>query len=241
MQEPHRIAERPQLAPLDETLRQRLGGKRGIGRHRARDHLAQRFLCKACRGRIHGREPVRQRGAGLDDGELRMHDLAPEMTLAHFAEHAHAPSDGQCLLLVRVEMEKTQDELCASACGVGAVLEETHELPPRPVLDVRRDDGTFRLLLAAWSKRSERNNARVILVAQRQMQDEIRVARNAQARELVGERRAGLLAWRARFFLASHAGPLAIAPSARARLRFRGGPPWAERPPDRSRAMGKAA
>ena len=85
--------------------------------------------------------------AGLDDGELRMDDLAAEMTLAHFAEHAHAPSDGQRLLLVRIEMEETQDELCATAAASApSSRRHTSWRRGRYWMSVR-DDAAFRLLL----------------------------------------------------------------------------------------------
>ena len=60
------------------------------------------------------------------------------------------------------------------------------------------------LLLAARLECRERNEARVILVAQRQVQDEVRLARDAEPRELVGKRRARRLAWLTRGSLACH-------------------------------------
>ena len=57
-----------------------------------------------------------------------------------------------------------------------------------------RHDGALGLLLDAGGERAERNDARVILVAQRQVQHQILLARDPEPRELVGERRPRLRA-----------------------------------------------
>ena len=120
--------------------------ERGIGRERASDHLAQRLLAESGGGRIDGREPVRQRRARRHDMELRMDDLEAEVTVAHVAEHAHALSRRERLLLVRIEVEEAQHELRARATIGILVFEQAYELASRPVMDVGLDDRAFRLL-----------------------------------------------------------------------------------------------
>ena len=109
-----------------------------------------------------------------------MDDLAPEVAVAHFAEHAHAPARRERLLLVRIEVEEAQHELRPRAAIVAAVFQQADELAPRPVLDVGVDDRAFGLLLDAGLQRRERHDPRVILVAQRQVQHEILVADEAE-------------------------------------------------------------
>ena len=148
MEEGERVAEFPQLTALQQPLRQRLGGQRGVGRQHARDQLAQHLLRESCRRRIHRRQPVGQRGAELDDAELRMDHLATEMPFAHLAEHAHAAAGGERFLLIRIEVEEAQARAARGPpASIGGILQQTHELTTRPVLDVRRDDRSFRLLL----------------------------------------------------------------------------------------------
>ena len=124
---------------------------------------------------------------GADDLELRMDDLEAEVALAHLAEHAHAPARRERLLLARIEVEEAQHELRARAAHGVFVLEQADELTSRPVLDVGVDDGPFGLLLCAGAQLGERHEARVILVAQRQVQDEVLVADEAEPHELIVE------------------------------------------------------
>ena len=50
-----------------------------------------------------------------------MHDLAAEVAVAHFAEHAHALAGRERLLLARIEVEEAQHELRALRRVVGVV------------------------------------------------------------------------------------------------------------------------
>ena len=185
VQEVHRVGEFPQVVPRDELVRERFGGERRIRGERARDHLAQRFLREPGRRRVDGRQPIGQRRARLHDLELRMHDLASEVTLAHLAEHAHPPPGRERLLLVRVEVEEAQHQLSPGPALRFRVFEQADELPPRPVLDVRVDDGALGLLLDTGHQCRQRNDACVIFVAQRQVQHQVLVADEAEPDELV--------------------------------------------------------
>ena len=82
-------------------------------------------------------------------------------------------------------MEEAQHELRPRAAVVAAVFEQTDELAPRPVLDVGGDDRAFGLLLDARLQRRERHDARVVLVAQRQVQHQVLVADEPELDQLI--------------------------------------------------------
>ncbi len=125
--------------------------------------------------------------SGADDLELRMDDLEAEVAIAHLAERAHAPARRERLLLVRIEVEEAEHELRSRAAMGIFVLQQANELTTRPILDVGVDDGSLRLLFCARVQFCERHEARVILVAQRQVQDEVLVADEAEPHELIVE------------------------------------------------------
>ncbi len=92
--------------------------------------------------------------------------------------------------MIRIEVEEAQHELRA------VLRDQRHELAAGTVVHVRVDHLAFRLHGRAGTQRRERHDARVVLVAQRQVQHEILLARDAELRELIGEAAAG-----ARLFL----------------------------------------
>ena len=71
-----------------------------------------------------------------------MDHLQSEMAIAHVAENAHAMTRCQYFLLTGIEREKAQGELCVALRRIG---DQAHELPARPILDVRLDDLAFDL------------------------------------------------------------------------------------------------
>ena len=249
MQELHGVGKLPQAQPRDERAGKQLRGELRIRGERARDQLPQRLLPETRRRRIDGREAIGQRRAGFDHLELRMHDLAAEVAVAHIAEHADTPARRERLLLARIEVEEAQNELRARAAF--AVFEQTHELSPRPVLDLGVDDRALGLLQDAARERGERDDPRVILVAQRQMQHQVLVADEPETRKLLGEPARGgpgggrrLRRGRRRRRYQIGNGALAardVIPRVRERLRLRASRPWAKPPPDRSRAPDTAA
>ena len=244
VQEAQCIAEFPQVPPTDDFLGQRLGGERAD-----RPPARARSPCAASPGpvpRSSGRpgSGSRAAAAGRDDLELRMHDLAPEMPFAHLAEDPHPRSGLQRLLLAGIEVEEAQHELRAASELVGAVLEQAHELPPRPELHVGVAHGALGLRGQPGASGGERHQARVVLVAQRQVQDEVLIARNAELDELIGEAAAGLLrlVCRSRPSFSATVRPTLPCPGrpsvprrGRAPPRPRSARPWAAPRPDRSR------
>jgi hypothetical protein len=184
VQEAHGIVELPQLAALHGFVGQRVGRQRRIACDRSGDELAQRVLRKPGSRRIDRREPVGQRRAFGNCFPLRMHDLKTEVAGAHVAEHAHALAGLQRLLLTGIEREEAQHELRFAIVRVG---NERHELAPRPVLDLGTHDHTLGLHEQPRLHGGQRHEARVVLVAQRKMEDDVGVARDAEACELVGK------------------------------------------------------
>ena len=185
VQETHCVAEAPQVAPTQQHLGQHFGAARGIGRERAIDRLAQHVLRQSCRRRIDGRQPVGQRCVLVDDAKLRMDDLRTEIAVAHIAVDADACALRERFLMARIEREEAQRERCVAALGIA---QQADELPARAVLDVDIGDHTFGLHRHAGAHPGKRNEAGVILVAQRQVQHEVFLAQHADALELVGQR-----------------------------------------------------
>src|SRR5207248_5473779 len=120
------------------------GGRARVDNDRAGDDFAEHVLRKAGCRRVNRRQAIGERRAIRYDLELRMHDLEPVMTFAHFAEHAHAVASRQRLLVTRIEREESQYELRTSLSR-RAILDQADELPARPILDVGANDDAFGL------------------------------------------------------------------------------------------------
>src|SRR5215468_10752648 len=114
--------------------------------------------------------------------EARVDHFQPEVALASVAERAHPLTDRERFLLTGIEVEEAQYEFRV------AILEQAHELPARPVLNVGVDDSAFDLPGAARLHGSKGANVGAILVAQRQVQHEVLLARDAEPSELFLER-----------------------------------------------------
>src|SRR5579862_8188998 len=183
MQETYRIAELPQSARFHDFVGKRIGESRWIGGQRTRGELAERFLRESGCRRIDGRQPIGQRRIVGHDLELRMHDLGSVIAFADVAEHAHARTARKRFLVARIEREEAQDERCATF----GIADRADELAPGPVLDLRLRNDPFALDGFADTDVAQRDDPRVVLVAQRQVQHEVFVARYADARELVGD------------------------------------------------------
>ncbi|MDR9327175.1 hypothetical protein FEP06_04422 [Burkholderia multivorans] len=197
-----RYAERLQVVALDFG-RQQLGQRRAL--ERVLDRLAQIGLRHAGRARIDGRQHLRQRRIGFDDAHRRMHHLHPEEAAAHVAAHAQALADRHLLDLRAVEIQETQHELLA------VVVADLHdELAARAIRDLVVDHDAFGLRDAARQQIADRRERRFVLVAHRQMQDEIDRAREPELRELVGGFQRRLGRFRRRGLLAALRGRRAV-------------------------------
>ena len=193
VQKIHGIGERPVITSPHEVVRDHFGGAARVDNERAGDDFAEHVLRKAGRRRVNRRQTIGERRAIRHDLELRVHDLEPVMTFAHFAEDPHAVASRQRLLVTRIEREETQYELRTSLSR-RAILDQADELPARPILDVGANDDAFDLRGVTGPQFGERRQLRVIFVAKRQMQDEIFVPEDAEPDELCGERVARLCA-----------------------------------------------
>ena len=195
MEELDGIAELPLPPAPHEVLGQRFRRAAGVGRDGPVDDPAQRVLRKPGRRRVHGRQPVGKRRAVVDDAKLRVHDLRSVVALAHLAVDAHAMAGLQRLLLARIEGEEAQRELRGPAPAPVIVARRGHDaadqLAARTVLDVGRSDDALGLHRVADLDLAQRNELRVVLVAQRQVQHEVLLARDAELREPLGETGAG--------------------------------------------------
>ena len=105
------LRKSPQTPRPPRPWRKRLGEKCRIACQRVMNQLAQHVLREPCGRRIDRREAFRQRRAGSDDLKSRMDHLQAELTVAHFAEGANALAGCKGLLLIGIEMKKTQHEL----------------------------------------------------------------------------------------------------------------------------------
>ena len=131
-----------------------------------------------------------------------MDHFQAEMSFAHFPERAHALAGGQGFLLARIEMKKAQHELRF------AFPQEAHQLPSAAILNLGVEDRALYLPRLPGPERAQGRQMRVILVAQRQMQDEILLARHTDARQLFLDRVAGLGFFRRRLLRGHRLGPV---------------------------------
>ena len=171
-----------------------------IGRHRfAEVHACQRRrhgpskigLRQGGGGRVDRRELVGQRRVFLNHRDHRVHHLAAEQSAAGLAPNPQPTARSQHLLLRRIEVQESQQQRVA--CGI----DQRHpKLPAAVTLHLAALDDAFDLSRQALAQIGDRRQARLVLVAQRQVQREVDVA--SQAELLHRSLRAGLLArrWR---------------------------------------------
>ena len=110
-----------------------------------------------------------------------MDHLPAKEAAAQLATGADAGANGQRLLLRGVEAEKTQ------LAGVGVVGEGHHQLAARTVGDLAGGDDALDLRGLALAGLAQADDAGLVLVAKRQVQRQVDVARQAQlAQGLLG-------------------------------------------------------
>ncbi len=81
-------------------------------------------------------------------------------------------------MLARIEIEESQGEFAAS------VTDPHDKLPARPEDDLAVEHGALDLHRRAGGRLRDRDDARLVLVAQRQMQNEIEILVDADPGEL---------------------------------------------------------
>ena len=172
MQEAYGRGEVGQVQALQQFRRQRIGEIKA--RQRLLDQAAQGGLAEAGRGRIHRRQALGQGFAGRHDMEARMDDLGAEVALVHLAEDAQARARLQHLLLARIKIQEAQRKRAAG------IAHPRQQLAARPVGDLAGQHLDLELRGDAGTRIGQRRDARFVLVTQRQVQDEVGVALQAE-------------------------------------------------------------
>ena len=133
------------------------------------DQITQCQLVHALGGGVDSREPIfgGQRFILVKSLVLGMHHLQHHRPPADFAENAHTRAAHEALLLGFAEMEKSQHQ------GSGAVAESDQQAAAPPKLDLREIDFGFNDRGGAGAQAPYRDNTGAILVATRQMKQNI--------------------------------------------------------------------
>ena len=106
-----------------------------------------------------------------------MDHLPAEEAAFEFAAQSQPAAHGQRLLLGRIETEEAQH------AGVAAIVHGHHQLAARSVSDFAGRDGGFDLRGVAFARVAQPDDARFVLVPQRQVQSQVDVAREAQLQQ----------------------------------------------------------
>src|SRR5262249_49496076 len=149
------------------------------------DQRPQPALGYALGERVDGGERLLERRAVLAEPPvLGMHHLEAERPAAHLAEAAQTRAAGEVRLLARGGIEEAQGE------HPRAVGDAREQLPAAAVGDLGQLDLALDGGARADLERAEWRDARAVLVAQRQEEQQVRDARDAETREALGECRA---------------------------------------------------
>ena len=172
-----------QLETLAQGFRQCFGQIANI--QRLADQLLQRRIGQSCGRRVNRGHFCRQRLILRYLAEARMHHLQPEKAAAHFAKNPNARTNRQRRLLARVEAKKTERDLATRVAGLD------QHLPARPILDFVGVHHDFQLYGFAAESPGNWRDARFVLVAQRQMRQQIGLAMEADFGKFLPQRLGG--------------------------------------------------
>src|SRR4029079_9690411 len=119
--------------------------------------------------------------------------LVAEEAGTHFAEEAHVPARRKLLHLARIEIQEPHPEIRRILPGVpnllGRFFDQLHDQrAPRTVLHLGIDDVGLDQDRDAGARLFKRGEARLVLVAQRQMQREVELRADRELLEARGER-----------------------------------------------------
>jgi hypothetical protein len=170
-----RIAQRPGAAHHGVQATEQLGRQRlaEVGAVQAAGHrLAQVGLRQLRAGRVDRRERVGQLAAGRV--ERGMHHGPAQEAAAQLAAHAHLRAHGQGLLVRGVEVEEAQ------RAGVAAVVQRHQQLAARAKTDLAVRDRALDLRQLPVARVAQLHDAGFVLVAQRQVQRQVDVARQPE-------------------------------------------------------------
>ena len=152
-------------------------------RERVFDQAPQPSLRERSRGRIDRRQRGRQRRHSVKHAKARMDHFSAKNPSAYFSEGAHRRAALKRFGLAPKEIEEAQHQLARG------ILDSRDQLAPGPVRDLSRAHGAFHLHGQAGRSARNRGDACLVLVAQRQVQHEIELPVNSDARELLLKRR----------------------------------------------------
>ena len=152
-------------------------------RERLRGEVSEPALLHALRDRIDRRQHVLH---GLRVGRcgvfiFGMDDFRAVLAAAHLAEAAQALAAHELLLLRAAEVEEAQRQ------ETGAVGEAQEQRAPPAEDDLGELDRALDRDAHAGAQRADRHDARAVLVARRQPEEEVRDGFDAELREALGE------------------------------------------------------
>ena len=194
VQRAHAAGEFSELQRCAQRVRQRVAQISPRQRHG--DQLPQRTLADAGSGRIDRCQRLGQRFAVAYHAKARMNQFGAEKAAAHFAEYAQARAGLQYFLLARIEIEKAQDQFTA------LVQNPTYQLPARAERNFAGHHRHLELRGNVWWCVTCCGDSGLILIAQRQMQDQIVVGAQPELFQLARQHR-GDAGYSARFFSVS--------------------------------------
>jgi hypothetical protein len=180
VQDAHRLAEGGQAELAAHRLRQGVVEVRAL--QRPGRELAQRVLPQPRRGRVDRRQGLRQRRLAAQHLEARMDHLRAEEALPDLPHDAYARIGGQRPALALVKVEEAHRQAPA------AVVDFADELAPGAKPDLGLHHGALDLDGVARQRLVDRRDAGLVLVAQRQVQDQVGQAREAQLSEALRHR-----------------------------------------------------
>ena len=143
-----------------------------------RDQSAQGRLPQSGRGRINRCQRLGQRRTRAHDAIARVNHLRPEETRTRLAKGAHTHSRSQRLGLTAVKIEKAHGQEAA------VVLDFADELTPRAIGDLAVDHRALDLHRNTFMRLGDGSEPGLVFITQRQMQNQIELAVNAELCEL---------------------------------------------------------
>ncbi len=176
VQQAQAVAEWSEVQSLQQRWRQRVGERDGV--QRIHDELAQDGLRQSGGGRVDRGQALLQRRFVVHSAALRMHHLQPEITHAHFADGAYLFAHGELLLLAGIEVQEAQRQLFITFLHAAdqAAARTEHHLAMR--------DDALHLHCHSRLCSGDGREMRLVLVAQRQMQQQIGAVMDAELGEL---------------------------------------------------------
>ncbi len=192
VQEQQRFGQRGQVRIVPQGRRQQFGQRQAAGlqmQQRLFREVAPAQLVNAFGGRIDGGQALlhRYRLVAVHAAKLRMHHLQPHRAPAHFAETTQLGATRQHLLLAGIEMKEAQGD------EAGTVGQAREQHAPASELHLGQLHGAHDDRFAAGPQGADGRDPGAILVAQGQMEQQIRDLTDPQLRQLLGHARSHAL------------------------------------------------